>query len=157
MDEPTSGLDVMAAAIVMRTVRNIVNTGQTIGCTIHQPSIDIFESFDEVFPISPVSNFIAKQWKKFFALPSLNVSPPRCWIHVEMAVKMMVCPSILHLEETPLRTGNQTNCVQKETLCLWKLPGMNPYNFINFTIILFLKIGLLDFPMLSFLLHCVLV
>lgn len=48
MDEPTSGLDARAAAIVMRTVRNIVNTGRTIVCTIHQPSIDIFESFDEV-------------------------------------------------------------------------------------------------------------
>ena len=51
MDEPTSGLDARSAAIVMRTVRNIVNTGRTIVCTIHQPSIDIFESFDEVISI----------------------------------------------------------------------------------------------------------
>ena len=42
-DEPTSGLDARAAAIVMRTVRNTVNTGRTVVCTIHQPSIDIFE------------------------------------------------------------------------------------------------------------------
>lgn len=49
MDEPTSGLDARSAAIVMRAVRNIVDTGRTIVCTIHQPSIDIFESFDEVF------------------------------------------------------------------------------------------------------------
>ncbi|KAL5975652.1 hypothetical protein ACLOJK_019978 [Asimina triloba] len=49
MDEPTSGLDARAAAIVMRTVRNIVNTGRTVVCTIHQPSIDIFEAFDELF------------------------------------------------------------------------------------------------------------
>ena len=48
MDEPTSGLDARAAAIVMRTVRNTVNTGRTVVSTIHQPSIDIFESFDEV-------------------------------------------------------------------------------------------------------------
>ncbi|KAK9865807.1 hypothetical protein WJX84_001141 [Apatococcus fuscideae] len=48
MDEPTSGLDARAAAIVMRCVRNIVNTGRTIVCTIHQPSIDIFESFTEL-------------------------------------------------------------------------------------------------------------
>ncbi|XP_021746264.1 ABC transporter G family member 32-like isoform X1 [Chenopodium quinoa] len=48
MDEPTSGLDARAAAIVMRTVRNIVDTERTIVCTIHQPSIDIFESFDEL-------------------------------------------------------------------------------------------------------------
>ncbi|KAJ7974462.1 Pleiotropic drug resistance ABC transporter [Quillaja saponaria] len=48
MDEPTSGLDARAAAIVMRVVKNIVNTRRTVVCTIHQPSIDIFEAFDEL-------------------------------------------------------------------------------------------------------------
>ncbi|CAN1270070.1 ABC transporter G family member 39 [Linum perenne] len=48
MDEPTSGLDARAAAIVMRTVRSTVETGRTVVCTIHQPSIDIFEAFDEL-------------------------------------------------------------------------------------------------------------
>nr|KYP71090.1 Pleiotropic drug resistance protein 2 [Cajanus cajan] len=48
MDEPTSGFDARAAAIVMRTVRNTVDTGRTVVCTIHQPSIDIFEAFDEL-------------------------------------------------------------------------------------------------------------
>jgi ABC-type multidrug transport system ATPase subunit len=48
MDEPTTSLDARAAAIVMRTVRSTVDTGRTVVCTIHQPSIDIFESFDEV-------------------------------------------------------------------------------------------------------------
>lgn len=38
-----TGLDARAAAIVMRTVRNTVDTGRTVVCTIHQPSIDIFE------------------------------------------------------------------------------------------------------------------
>ncbi|PHU26671.1 Pleiotropic drug resistance protein 13 [Capsicum chinense] len=47
MDEPTSGLDARAAAIVMRTVRNTVDTGRTVVFTIHQPSIEIFEAFDE--------------------------------------------------------------------------------------------------------------
>ncbi|CAN0919781.1 ABC transporter G family member 40 [Linum grandiflorum] len=49
MDEPTSGLDARAAAIVMRTVRNTVDTGRTVVCTIHQPSIDVFEAFDELY------------------------------------------------------------------------------------------------------------
>eukprot|EP00253_Pinus_taeda_P036215 PITA_36215 len=48
MDEPTSGLDARAAATVMRTIRNTVDTGRTVVCTIHQPSIDIFEAFDEL-------------------------------------------------------------------------------------------------------------
>ncbi|KAL1334319.1 hypothetical protein HN51_063249 [Arachis hypogaea] len=48
MDEPTSGLDARAAAVVMRAVKNVVGTGRTTVCTIHQPSIDIFETFDEL-------------------------------------------------------------------------------------------------------------
>ncbi|KAL6842793.1 hypothetical protein ACP4OV_027637 [Aristida adscensionis] len=48
MDEPTSGLDARAAAVVMRTARNLVDIGKTVVCTIHQPSIDIFETFDEL-------------------------------------------------------------------------------------------------------------
>ncbi|PPS12991.1 hypothetical protein GOBAR_AA07632 [Gossypium barbadense] len=48
MDEPTTSLDARAAAIVMRAVKNVADTGRTIICTIHQPSIDIFETFDEL-------------------------------------------------------------------------------------------------------------
>ncbi|GJR35813.1 AAA+ ATPase domain-containing protein [Tanacetum coccineum] len=50
MDEPTTGPDARLAAIVMRAVKNIVDTGRMIVCTIHQPSIDIFESFNESIP-----------------------------------------------------------------------------------------------------------
>ncbi|KAK8943591.1 Pleiotropic drug resistance protein 12 [Platanthera guangdongensis] len=53
MDEPTSGLDARATTIVMRTVRNTVDTGRTVVCTIHQPSVDIFEAFDESVPQVP--------------------------------------------------------------------------------------------------------
>jgi len=55
MDEPTSGLDARSAAIVMRTMRNIVNAGRAIVCTIHQPSIDKLESFDEVKAVTEKS------------------------------------------------------------------------------------------------------
>ncbi|KAJ1264617.1 hypothetical protein BS78_08G013200 [Paspalum vaginatum] len=48
MDEPTSGLDARAAAIVMRAIKNVADTGRTVVCTIHQPSIEIFEAFDEL-------------------------------------------------------------------------------------------------------------
>lgn len=49
-----AGLDARAAAIVMRAVRNTVDTGRTVVCTIHQPSIDIFE----VEHISPSESLI---------------------------------------------------------------------------------------------------
>ncbi|KAJ6791594.1 pleiotropic drug resistance protein 3-like [Iris pallida] len=49
MDEPTSGLDARSAAIVMHAVKNTGESGRTVVCTIHQPSIDTFESFDELF------------------------------------------------------------------------------------------------------------
>jgi ABC-type multidrug transport system ATPase subunit len=32
----------------MRAVKNVADTGRTVVCTIHQPSIEIFEAFDEV-------------------------------------------------------------------------------------------------------------
>ncbi|KAK6145261.1 hypothetical protein DH2020_022081 [Rehmannia glutinosa] len=68
MDEPTSGLDARAAAIVMRTVRNTVDTGRTVVCTIHQPSIEIFEAFDEV-KLSLSSSNLAVEY--FCIRPSL--------------------------------------------------------------------------------------
>lgn len=55
LDEPTSGLDARAAAIVMKAVRNTVDTGRTVVCTIHQPSIDIFELFNEVNKNCPLT------------------------------------------------------------------------------------------------------
>ena len=66
MDEPTSGLDARAAAIVMRTVRNAVNTGRTVVCTIHQPSIDIFEAFDDVNSNTLMINLCDVKQKAYF-------------------------------------------------------------------------------------------
>ena len=48
MDEPTSGLDSRAASVVMRAVKNIVATGRTVVCTIHQPSSQLFKLFDNL-------------------------------------------------------------------------------------------------------------
>ncbi|CAL5389084.1 unnamed protein product [Camellia sinensis] len=42
----------------MRTVRNTVDTGRTVVCTIHQPSIDIFEAFDELLLMKREGNVI---------------------------------------------------------------------------------------------------
>ncbi|XVF05898.1 hypothetical protein REPUB_Repub06bG0001600 [Reevesia pubescens] len=58
MDEPSTGLDARAAAIVMRAVKNVADTGRTIVCTIHQPSIDIFEAFAELILLKPGGRII---------------------------------------------------------------------------------------------------
>ncbi|KAI9117671.1 hypothetical protein K1719_011837 [Acacia pycnantha] len=93
MDEPTSGLDARAAAIVMRTVRNIVNTGRTIVCTIHQPSIDIFESFDELLfmkrggeiiyagPVGPKSCELIDYFEAIEGVPKIRAGyNPATWM-----------------------------------------------------------------------------
>ncbi|KAL8027252.1 hypothetical protein ABFX02_14G083200 [Erythranthe guttata] len=80
MDEPTTGLDARSAAIVMRAVKNVAETGRTIVCTIHQPSIDIFESFDEVILLKaggrmiyggPVGRQSSKLIEYFEGIPSV--------------------------------------------------------------------------------------
>ncbi|KAJ9181423.1 hypothetical protein P3X46_009555 [Hevea brasiliensis] len=80
MDEPTSGLDARAAAIVIRTVRNTVDTGRTVVCTIHQPSIDIFEAFDElvlmkrggqIIYAGPLGHYSNKLIEYFEAIPGV--------------------------------------------------------------------------------------
>mmetsp|Transcript_1994 Transcript_1994/g.5290 ORF Transcript_1994/g.5290 Transcript_1994/m.5290 type:complete len:1447 (-) Transcript_1994:184-4524(-) len=48
LDEPTSGLDSRAALVVTRAIRNVANLGCAVICTIHQPSIELFNEFDEL-------------------------------------------------------------------------------------------------------------
>lgn len=48
LDEPTSGLDSRAAQIVVRCVSNIVSSGRSVICTIHQPSRRLFLSFSHL-------------------------------------------------------------------------------------------------------------
>ncbi|XP_045087511.1 ABC transporter G family member 41-like [Aegilops tauschii subsp. strangulata] len=80
MDEPTSGLDARAAAIVMRAVKNVADTGRTVVCTIHQPSIDIFEAFDELMLMrrggeliyaGPVGHHSCEVIQYFQAIPAI--------------------------------------------------------------------------------------
>ncbi|GJN15549.1 hypothetical protein PR202_gb02470 [Eleusine coracana subsp. coracana] len=93
MDEPTTGLDARAAAIVMRTVRNTVDTGRTVVCTIHQPSIEIFESFDELLlmkrggqliysgSLGPLSSSMIKYFEAIPGVPRINKGQnPAAWM-----------------------------------------------------------------------------
>ncbi|KAJ3025449.1 UNVERIFIED_CONTAM: ATP-binding cassette sub- G member 1 [Siphonaria sp. JEL0065] len=48
LDEPTSGLDTFTAFSVVNTLRNLAITGRTIITTIHQPSSEIYQLFDDL-------------------------------------------------------------------------------------------------------------
>ncbi|CAN6460430.1 unnamed protein product [Victoria cruziana] len=93
LDEPTSGLDARAAAIVMRAVKNVVHTGRTVVCTIHQPSIDIFESFDELMlmkrggkiiyagPLGSHSRSVIEYFENISSIPKIkDNSNPATWL-----------------------------------------------------------------------------
>eukprot|EP00933_Yihiella_yeosuensis_P022412 TRINITY_DN17657_c0_g1_i1.p1 TRINITY_DN17657_c0_g1~~TRINITY_DN17657_c0_g1_i1.p1 ORF type:complete len:609 (-),score=89.87 TRINITY_DN17657_c0_g1_i1:121-1947(-) len=47
LDEPTSGLDTAAAYRVIAILKELTNAGQSVMCTIHQPSSEIFQLFDQ--------------------------------------------------------------------------------------------------------------
>lgn len=48
LDEPTSGLDSTSAVSLMKTLRSLAQQGRTIIMSIHQPSSQVFQSFDSL-------------------------------------------------------------------------------------------------------------
>lgn len=48
LDEPLSGLDSYAAWTVVQVLKDLASNGCAVLCTIHQPSSEIFQSFDKM-------------------------------------------------------------------------------------------------------------
>ncbi|KAJ5890238.1 ATP-binding cassette transporter [Penicillium tannophilum] len=53
LDEPTSGLDGNSALSIVQLMRKLSDAGQTILCTIHQPSFQMIEQFDSLLLLIP--------------------------------------------------------------------------------------------------------
>ncbi|KAJ1967304.1 ATP-binding cassette transporter snq2, partial [Dispira parvispora] len=53
LDEPTSGLDAQASFSIVRFIRKLAAEGQTVLCTIHQPSSLLFAHFDRLLLLAP--------------------------------------------------------------------------------------------------------
>eukprot|EP00057_Strongylocentrotus_purpuratus_P023303 XP_011677777.1 PREDICTED: protein white-like [Strongylocentrotus purpuratus] len=49
LDEPTTGLDSFVAQHLIRNLRSLADLGYNIVCTIHQPSSQVFNMFDQLF------------------------------------------------------------------------------------------------------------
>jgi len=52
LDEPTSGLDSTTAAALVATLRDLAAAGKTVITSIHQPSSNVFYSFDRLFVLA---------------------------------------------------------------------------------------------------------
>lgn len=97
MDEPTSGLDARAAAIVIRAVKNVALDGRTVMVTIHQPSIDIFESFDSLVLLQ----LGGRVWTDVPKLTQemLSTKPQaQCKLDQPMLYSVGYCDSLLYIE-----------------------------------------------------------
>ncbi|KAF3441193.1 hypothetical protein FNV43_RR15105 [Rhamnella rubrinervis] len=70
LDEPTSSLDSASAFFVIWALRNIAHDGKIVICSIHQPSSDVFNFFDDLVLLSGGETVYfgeAKMAVKFFA------------------------------------------------------------------------------------------
>lgn len=91
LDEPTSGLDTKTAWSILELLKSLASSGQSILCTIHQPTAQQFERFDRLLliqsgrtlyfgDIGEDSRVVVEYFTKRGAAPCLSGESPAEWI-----------------------------------------------------------------------------
>eukprot|EP00884_Botryococcus_braunii_P006929 jgi/Botrbrau1/16237/Bobra.0066s0023.1 len=62
LDEPTTGLDSDSALTLVRVLKQLAQRGRTVVCTIHQPSSDMCEMFDDFMLIAHGRSLYCGEW-----------------------------------------------------------------------------------------------
>ena len=83
LDEPTSGLDSYTAFVIIRLLKNIASEhNMLIIYSIHQPTIDIFQLFDNLMILNKGKSLyfgkasnVLKHYSSFGVIPPLRVNP----------------------------------------------------------------------------------
>jgi len=58
LDEPLSGLDSFAAWTVVQVLKDLAANGCSVLCTVHQPSSEIFETFNKMICLAPAGRVV---------------------------------------------------------------------------------------------------
>jgi ABC-type multidrug transport system ATPase subunit len=103
LDEPTSGLDSYSAVQLCQVLKKVANAGSSVLFTIHQPSSEIFNSFDRLIlmnkgrvmfqgPVGEVPDYFSDHG--FPSPPNYN---PADWVMVSMMLcGILWCVDTLH-------------------------------------------------------------
>lgn len=92
LNEPTSGLDSQTAWSICRLLRKLVDHRQTVLCTIHQPSAELFQMFDSLLllgaegkqlycrPIGSDASDLIRYFEAQGAPKCINSANPAEWV-----------------------------------------------------------------------------
>uniref|UniRef100_A0A0K0EWC0 ATP-binding cassette sub-family G member 2 (inferred by orthology to a human protein) n=1 Tax=Strongyloides venezuelensis TaxID=75913 RepID=A0A0K0EWC0_STRVS len=121
-DEPTTGLDSHMASQVVKTLNKLSKTTKkTIICTIHQPSSEVFESFDRVI---------------FLALGEVAFQgPPSCAIgffsYIGFSFPSHCNPADLFIMYLALEPGNEDESMMRVKSICKKYQGSQHYRIVK--------------------------
>lgn len=107
-DEPTSGLDAFMAQNLIKMIGRMAKKGRTIICTIHQPSTDVFNLFDNLLLLA--NGRVAYMGPRSEALHYFNELGYRCPPHYN--------PADFFVRELAIIPGNEMEGINKITVSI---------------------------------------